>query len=234
MTRNDLVCTAALLAAALALPVRAAEETPAPQAAPAEAPAQPASGPATYKLQPTRSQVYMTMMKAPSLASAFSHDHAFRAPDVAGEIVYDPAAPEQAKVKVAVKTATIVADEPASRQRFKLEGEPSERDKKTIDEDMKSEEFLWVEKHPEVTFTSTGVKTGEGGKLVVSGDFTLRGVTKPVTLPVEVKLNGDVLTGDGKLVIKQTDYGFSPCNKLLGAVKCANEVTLYLHLVGKR
>lgn len=189
--------------------------------------------PTTYKIDRAKTRVYMVMLKAPSLASSFSHDHAFRAPDVAGEIVYDAANPATSKVRVAVKTATIVVDEANARQRFGLQGQPSEKDIAAIDEDMKSADFLDVEKHPEVTFTSTAVKPLEEGKLLLSGDLTLHGKTRSVELPVTVTQNGAELSGNGKIVVKQSDYGIKPCNKFLGAVKCADEVALHLFLVGK-
>jgi polyisoprenoid-binding protein YceI len=50
---------------------------------------------------------------------------------------------------------------------------------------VKSADFLDVEKYPELTFKSTSVKDLGGDKYEVVGDFTLHGVTKPVTLKVE-------------------------------------------------
>ncbi|WP_028452317.1 YceI family protein [Chitinilyticum aquatile] len=53
------------------------------------------------------------------------------------------------------------------------------------DEHLKSEDFFNVAKFPAMTFKSKSLKF-EGEKLVaVSGDFTLLGVTKPLTLKVE-------------------------------------------------
>ena len=55
----------------------------------------------------------------------------------------------------------------------------------TRDDDLRSERFLDTAKHPLMTFTSTSV-TPDGDKFKVTGDLTIRGVTKPVTLDVEV------------------------------------------------
>jgi polyisoprenoid-binding protein YceI len=55
----------------------------------------------------------------------------------------------------------------------------------TRDDDIRSERFLDTASHPLMTFTSTGV-TPAGDKFKVTGDLTIRGVTKPVTLDVEV------------------------------------------------
>jgi len=55
------------------------------------------------------------------------------------------------------------------------------------DEHLRSADFLDVANHPTVTFRSTRVEAPAraGGDLRVTGDLTIRGVTRPVTLEVE-------------------------------------------------
>jgi polyisoprenoid-binding protein YceI len=55
------------------------------------------------------------------------------------------------------------------------------------DEHLRSADFLDVANHPTVTFRSTRVEapSGAAGDLRVTGDLTIRGVTRPVTLDVE-------------------------------------------------
>ncbi len=50
------------------------------------------------------------------------------------------------------------------------------------DEHLRTSDFLDVESHPTMTFVSKKVKADRDGGLVVTGDLTLRGVTKSVTL----------------------------------------------------
>jgi polyisoprenoid-binding protein YceI len=50
------------------------------------------------------------------------------------------------------------------------------------DNHLKTEDFFWVEKHPNITFKSTKIVPGENDQFLVIGDLTLRGVTKEVTL----------------------------------------------------
>lgn len=52
------------------------------------------------------------------------------------------------------------------------------------DSDLKSDHFFNVAQFPTATFVSTSV-TKSGGGLTVTGNLTLHGVTKPVTLSVE-------------------------------------------------
>jgi polyisoprenoid-binding protein YceI len=79
---------------------------------------------------------------------------------------------------------------------------------------LRNEDFFDVAKNPTATFKSSNFKF-EGDKLVaVSGDLTLRGVTKPVTLTVDAfncgnhPMNKKPMCGaDATTVIKRTDFG---------------------------
>lgn len=105
------------------------------------------------------------------------------------------------------------------------------------DEHLKSAEFFDVANHPKMSFKSTAVKK-QGQKLLVTGDLTLHGVTKPVTLTVEGPTKewanpwGQVVRGasaTGK--INRKDFGLA-WGKITeaGAVVVADEVTLEFEL----
>jgi polyisoprenoid-binding protein YceI len=53
------------------------------------------------------------------------------------------------------------------------------------DNHIRSEDFFHVEKHPTLTFQSTGIRK-DGDDYLLDGDLTLRGITKPVTFKLEV------------------------------------------------
>jgi polyisoprenoid-binding protein YceI len=108
---------------------------------------------------------------------------------------------------------------------------------------LKSEDFFWVEKHPNITFKSTKVAAGKGkDQYVVTGDLTIRGVTKPVTLDVnspaaEVKdLGGGLRRGaTATAKVNRKDWNLN-WNKALeaGGVLVGDEVTLNLDIELKR
>lgn len=54
------------------------------------------------------------------------------------------------------------------------------------DNHLRSPEFFDVAKHPNITFTGTKIEKVGGDKYKLTGDLTIRGVTKPVTLDVSV------------------------------------------------
>jgi len=55
----------------------------------------------------------------------------------------------------------------------------------TRDNHIRSEDFFHTEKHPTMTFRSTGLRPA-GDDYLLDGDLTLRGVTRPVTFRLEV------------------------------------------------
>lgn len=85
-----------------------------------------------------------------------------------------------------------------------------------LDEELKGPAFLDAAKYPAITFKSTRVeKTGENG-LKITGDLTIHGVTKPVTLDAKVNKIGlfempgfkaQAAGFDATAVIKRSDFG---------------------------
>ena len=53
------------------------------------------------------------------------------------------------------------------------------------DEHLRSADFLDVAKYPQVTFVSRNIQKAGDGTLKLTGDLTIRGISKPVTLEVE-------------------------------------------------
>jgi polyisoprenoid-binding protein YceI len=81
-----------------------------------------------------------------------------------------------------------------------------------------SAEFLDTENHPTATFQSTGVRQGgrhEAAGFLVDGELTLHGVTRPVTLDLELLGFGEGIQGERKVAfsatttIDRTDFGIT-------------------------
>jgi len=53
------------------------------------------------------------------------------------------------------------------------------------DKDLRSPNFLDVQKYPTITFHSKQAKTAGDGKMQITGDLTIHGVTKEVVLDVD-------------------------------------------------
>jgi len=100
---------------------------------------------------------------------------------------------------------------------------------------LKSPDFFSVKEFPTISFKSKSwKKSGDG--FAVTGDFTLHGVTKSVTIPVTKVGEGKgpggktyIIGFDGTLKIKRTDYGMK---KYVGPA--GDEVTLHISIEGMR
>lgn len=99
----------------------------------------------------------------------------------------------------------------------------------TRDDDLRSERFLDTANHPLMTFRSTSV-TPDGDKYKVTGDLTIRGVTKPVTLDVEVGGFGPDPYGGTRAgfsattEINRTDFGVSFNAPVPGGVMVSEKI----------
>ncbi len=70
---------------------------------------------------------------------------------------------------------------------------------------LKSDDFFSAEKHPVSTLKVTKVDKKDG-KTMVTGDLTIKGITKPVTFPVEVKTDKKTVKTKGEMTVDRTLY----------------------------
>ena len=115
--------------------------------------------------------------------------------DFNGTFTVDAENPENSQVTATIQTASVDSNH-------------AERDKH-----LRSEDFLYVDEFPEATFKSKRVVVDDEGEADIVGDLTLRGVTKEVTLDVEMLGHGDDPWGgyrmgfEAETEFKLTDFG---------------------------
>ena len=99
------------------------------------------------------------------------------------------------------------------------------------DNHLRSADFLDVANHPTITFESSKLST-MGGKHVLHGDLTIRGITNAVEIPIEivgpVMAMGNTVVGfSGALIINRHDYDVSWSRTLdNGGLVVADEVEI--------
>jgi polyisoprenoid-binding protein YceI len=75
---------------------------------------------------------------------------------------------------------------------------------------LKKEDFLFADKFPVATFRSTEVKAGSdaaGMTHTVTGELTIRGVTKLVTFPAKIEVAADAVKAATEFTIDRQDFG---------------------------
>ncbi|MDB5583013.1 MAG: hypothetical protein JWR80_8189 [Bradyrhizobium sp.] len=124
---------------------------------------------------------------------------------------YDPVNPRQASLAVTVDPTSV--DTATGGDAFG----------KAFDAELIGAGWLDAMHFPQITFRSTSMDPGDGHAGTITGDLTLRGVTRPVTLKVTFNGTGKAIPGG------ETKAGFSAT----GTIKrSAFGVTKYLPLVG--
>jgi polyisoprenoid-binding protein YceI len=99
------------------------------------------------------------------------------------------------------------------------------------DNDLRSTNFFDVETHPKMTFASTGIRQ-DNEIFLVDGDLTIRGVTKPVTLAVEINGFGPDPYGGTRAgfsataEINRTDFGVSFNAPVPGGVMVSERIQI--------
>ena len=104
------------------------------------------------------------------------------------------------------------------------------------DAHIKSADFFDVEKYPTATFRSTGVHA-KGDDYVLDGEFTLKGVTKPISLTLEFNGtnpgmgHGAVAGFEASVVLNRKDFGIDIDMPLeTGGAVVGDKVTITLEI----
>jgi polyisoprenoid-binding protein YceI len=115
--------------------------------------------------------------------------------DFEGSATFDGDNPANATVTVTVKAASI---DTGNAQR---------------DEHLRSDDFLAMKTHPEITFASTAFRQTSETSFDLTGDLTIRGVTRSVTIPFAYEGAakdpfGNLRLGfEGSTTINRKDFG---------------------------
>jgi polyisoprenoid-binding protein YceI len=142
----------------------------------------------TYKIDPVHSSV---LFRAKHVNTGYVWGR-FR--DVSGTFVLDDTDLSKSSFNVEIPVASI----------------DSNNEKR--DAHLKSPDFFNAVQYPTVSFRSTSVKKGEGATYDITGDLTLHGVTKPITLKVNLVGTGEFPPGshraglDVHFSVKLSDY----------------------------
>ena len=165
---------------------------------------------ASVKLDTVHSKVGFT-----AATVLFDVDGQFDAYEV--QVDGDPARPETLKIRATIDVGSI----------------NTQNEKR--DKHLKSPDFFDASKHPSITFVSTSAKRKGSDQLLVKGDLSMLGKTKPVTIPMKVARgkNGagiDTTTYKGKLTVDRNDFGIGT-DSIAAKISLEDEVDIKLVIV---
>jgi polyisoprenoid-binding protein YceI len=184
------------------------------------------AAPRTFSIDSNASRVHLHVGKT-GIGSFAGHEHNIFAPALMGEVAADFEDLAKSTVEVLVNARAMTVSP---------EGEP-DGDAPKVQQAMRGTGVLYVARYPIIRFRSqriTGKKVSASSyELQVEGELSLHGMVKPMVVPLKVDVQGDTLTADGKLTVKQSDYGIKPTKAAGGLVQVEDEVPIDFQIVAK-
>jgi polyisoprenoid-binding protein YceI len=153
----------------------------------------------TWKIDPNHSSAQFAVrhMGVSTVRGAFTK--------VSGSANYDPSDPGKTSLE-----ATIEANSVDTRVEMR-------------DKDLRSPNFLDVQKYPAITFKSKQAKASGDGKLQITGDLTIHGVTKEVVLdldgpsaPIKDPMGNQRIGASATTKINRKDFGVNGAPAMVG------------------
>jgi len=180
-----------------------------------------------YRIDPASTSMTVHVGRS-GLFGFAGHDHEVAVPAVQGSVTLNRADLGQSSVRLEFDAAAL---------KVTGKGEPA-GDVPEVQRVMVSERVLDVQRHPKITFQSKSVSVADRAAdrmtLRIDGQLTLRGVTRPVSVPVSLQLAADRLTARGTVEVRQTAFGIKPVSAGAGTVKVKDEVEVVFSVTAQR
>jgi polyisoprenoid-binding protein YceI len=129
----------------------------------------------------------------------------------------DPEHPEASSVEATIQAASIRTNN------------------EMRDNDVRSPNFLDTGTYPVITFKSSGIEPAGPGQYTLSGDLTIKGVTRPVSLTVtkygelnDPGMMGHRISYGARGQINRTDFGVGTTMVLDGKLAVSNEIQIFI------
>ncbi|MCW5963660.1 MAG: YceI family protein [Bryobacterales bacterium] len=156
--------------------------------------------------------------------------HLFLFPEFTADLQFDAQKPENSTIGLRLDAARIECKDDWV----------SEKDLKKIEAEAR-DKMLQVAKHKEIVFRSTAIRAQGGGKYLVEGMLTIRGMEKPARVEVTMQPGatgqaeaGGALAFSGEASVDMTDWGLKPPSAVLGAVGTNKVMQLRFQLTARR
>lgn len=171
----------------------------------------------TYHIGPSTGRLVLRTFRR-GVAQSVGHDLTLEAARWSGDVVVgeDPAGARISGV-VEVDSLSVIAGTGGVKAL-------TDKDRQDIEAELRKQ--LSVRQHPEASFTASAVTASES-EGSISGTFTVRGASAPLTLTVERTEPGRYRV---RGVIVQSAHGIKPFSAFLGALKLRDEVEVEIEV----
>ena len=180
----------------------------------------------TYNLDASQSK-FMANAKRSGLLWFKGHSHHLAASEFTGEVQLTPDTITPASLHLVVKAASL----------HETGADFTDQQKQIIDKELKDIVFH-PDQYPDITFQSTNVTAKNSGagryEVKINGDLTLHGVTKRITIPAVITLQGDNLRAVGEFSIDRDDFKVKATSAFHGMVRVDDDVKFQFDIVGHK
>lgn len=181
-----------------------------------------------FDVLPEESDLRILIQPA-GLFAHFGHHHVIGGPVISGTVMLaDPLAESSLNLVIPVADLEVDRTEWLEEEGFRTD--LSESAIASTHDNMLSEDVLDADKHPEIRIESAGL-AGPVERPEVTIRISLRGVTRELTVPTDLDLDGDRLLATGSFTLLQTDFGIRPFRALAGGLRVADEIHIRFSLV---
>lgn len=132
----------------------------------------------------------------------------------AAEIRFDPEALQSADIAVSIDTASAKSG------------------MREVDSALPTADWFNIKQYPKAAFKAKSARRTGENRYELAGELTIKGVTKPLTLPFSLTLEGGEATVRGEVVINRLDYNIGP--PALGPIALPADIKLSIELQALR
>ncbi len=185
-----------------------------------------------YRLLPGESEVEIRVFRDGSLAR-LGHNHVIASTAIEGDLwLAEPV--QDSVVDVVVEKASLVVDEPARRAAAgeEFDSEPPPDAIAGTRANMLGPALLDAARFPAVTLRTLQVE-GELPALTLQAQIVVNDITRSLTLPLTVTLDGNRISATGKRTVSHAELGLEPFSVMLGALRVREEMVMYYSIVAE-
>ena len=180
----------------------------------------------TYNLDASQSK-FMAHANRSGLLWFKGHSHHLAASEFTGQVQLTPDTITPASLRLVVKAASL----------HETGADFTEPQKQNINKELK-EIVFHPDQYPDITFQSTNVTAKNSGagryEVKIDGNLTLHGVTRRITIPAVVTLQGDTMRAVGEFSIDRDDFKVKATSVVHGLVRVDDNVKFEFDIVGRR
>lgn len=153
------------------------------------------------------------------------HEHLVGVHEFTGEAQLNPDSIATSSLEIRAKAGSLEETSSAF----------TDAQKKIINKELR-EIVLLPDQYPEIIFKSTNVTakatSANQYDLKISGDLSLHGVTRQITIPTKVMFNGSELRAQGEFSIQRSDFKVKATSAVHGLVRVRNKLKFTFDIIG--